>query len=321
MSDAKPTSAPGRADKGTRRRRLPFTQVAFAGHNRPEDLGDPTEVADGLKAAFAMLGRAGLHEAPLVTGLARGADLLAAEAWRAAKLGPCRGLRSSTWLNGRETEGHGRNAHLAQTRWLVGAADLLVVLWTGEHARGAGGTADAVRLALEHNIPVLWIRPGEPNALRLIRPEHLDEDFGFLEFLEELRFSRPPLVRKATPAAIHAALGRRHQRWGDLRQRAEDLRLERVAWALGVNTIRHGADVGAGRAVRQIRRLAGLPNGAFDARRVKAWGDWAVDELIVGQAVYHRARRPRHLEAISAASKRCRPPRGAIRTSPWVPYC
>jgi hypothetical protein len=82
--------------------------------------------------------------------------------------------------------------------------------------------------------------------------------------------------------------GRRHQRWGDLRQRAEDLRLERVAWVLGVNALRQGADIGGGRVAQHARRRAGLPNGAFDSRRLKAWGDWAVDELIVGQAVYHR---------------------------------
>ena len=383
-----------------------------------------------------MLVRAGARHARLITGLAAGADLLAATAWRAADLGPVHAVfpyldgmsdgsvdlaESATWLDGKSSEALGRNAHLAQTRWLIGSADLLVVVWTGEHARGAGGTADAVRLALEHNMPVLWIKPGEPDAMRLIRPEHLDEDFGFLEFLEELRFSRAPLVRKATPAALHEALadlglsgeapsqepaietpkpvlfirwwrayaafrrtlggtapafkarpapadllaepgfqrlteayertdtaanylgavhrshqilllgvaivatfvgsapslwpqtkltmmtielliavgafgvwlaterGRRHQRWGELRRRAEDLRLERVAWVLGVNAIRHGMNFSSGRLARHVRRMAGVPTGAYDAVRVKAWGNWAMDELIVGQAAYHRA--------------------------------
>jgi hypothetical protein len=31
-----------------------------------------------------------------------------------------------------------------------------------------------------------------------------------------------------------------------------------------------------------------LPTGAFDAARVKAWGDWVVGELITGQVAYHR---------------------------------
>src|SRR3569833_3151147 len=72
--------------------------------------------------------------------------------------------------------------------------------------RGAGATAAAGRPALEHGVPVLCIRPGEANRLQLIRPEHLDEDFGFLEFLDELRLGREPLVREATPTALQEAL-------------------------------------------------------------------------------------------------------------------
>ncbi|MDB5496633.1 MAG: hypothetical protein JWP28_664 [Phenylobacterium sp.] len=422
---------------------LQFTQVAFAGHNRTEDLGDTIHVSAGLETAFAMLSQAGVSDARLVTGLAPGADLLAAEAWKAAGLGPVHAvypfldeeaaagaaglMESGTWLDGRATEALGRNPHLAQTRWLIGAADLLVVVWTGEHARGAGGTADAVRLALEHGIPVLWIKPGDPDVLRLIRPEHLDEDFGFLEFLEELRFGREPLVRAAGPTTLHEALadlglradppedegeagphadrpprqhrldgnwrtyalfrrilggkappfarlatpadlaaepgfvlltqahaaadveasrlgsvhrshqvillavailaaiagsasgiwpntkllmvsieiflalgaflvwldserGRRHHRWGDARRLAEDLRLERVAWALGVSTVPHGANLLSSSAgARHVRRRAGLPSGVFGPDRVATWGAWAVDELIAGQAAYHRA--------------------------------
>lgn len=420
-------------------RDLGFTQVAFAGHNRAEDLGDPDRASAGLKTAFAMLAQAGVKEARMVSGLAGGADMLAAEAWRAAGLGPMHAvfpfldeevepsaaglMDSCTWLDGRVTESLGRNAHLAQTRWLIGIADLLVVVWTGDHARGAGGTADAVRLALEHGIPVFWIQPGEPCALRLIRPEHLAEDFGFLEFLEELRFGREPLVRTASPANLHEALvdlglgaappdlgdkeqdaptrkrplariwrtyavfrrvlggkalpftprpppadlvaqpgfawltrvqaiaddqasrlgavhrshqvillgvamlgafagsasslwpatkllmvvieillafgafavwldsehGHRHERWGDARRLAEDLRLERVAWALGVSTTPQGVRLNSSLRARHVRRQAGLPSGAYGPDRVQAWGGWAVDELIAGQGAYHRA--------------------------------
>ena len=421
-------------------RELGFTQVAFAGHNRSEDLGDPAEAAAGLKSAFAMLSQAGVKQARMVSGLARGADLLAAEAWRAAGLGPIHAVipfldevvdpaaaalaQSSTWLDGRTTESLGRNPHLAQTRWLIGVADLLVVVWTGDHARGAGGTADAVRLALEHGIPVFWIQPGEPCALRLIRPEHLAEDFGFLEFLEELRLGREPLVRAATPENLHEALvdlglgasppdlgdeqqelptpakrpqakiwrtyaifrrvlggkappftphfppadlmaqpgfawlsriqaiaddeasrlgavhrshqvillgvamlgafagsasslwpatkllmvvieiflalgafavwldsehGHRHERWGEARRLAEDLRLERVAWALGVSTAPQGVRLSSSVRARHVRRQAGLPGGMYDPDRVKAWGAWAIEELVAGQGAYHRA--------------------------------
>ena len=199
-----------------------FLQVAFAGHNRAKDLGDPATASAGLAKAFAMLSDAGVDAARLLTGLAPGADVLAAKAWRTAGLGPVQGvfpflgdeppreaaslMDAGTWLDGASTRAIGRNPHLTQALWMIGAADLLVVIWTGQHARGAGGTADAVRLALEHGIPVLWVRPGEPATLRLIRPEHLDEDFGFLEFLDELRLDRAPLVREASPEALRTAL-------------------------------------------------------------------------------------------------------------------
>jgi hypothetical protein len=416
---------------------LQFVQIAFAGHNRPEDLGDPAQAWAGLENAFALLAQAGVANARLVAGLAPGADLLAAEAWKAAGLGPVHAvfpflddtveggaealMDAGAWLDGRASEALGRNAYLAQTRWLIGAADLLVVVWTGEHARGAGGTADAVRLALEHGIPVLWVKPGEPDGLKLIRPEHLDEDFGFLEFLDELRLGREPLVRAASPQAVQEALhdlglraephrheappetapdrrffrhwrayaifrktlggsadpfeavplppdlaaepgfirltqahvaadaeasylgavhrshqvillgvailatiagtvgslwtqtelamvlielalaagafwvwmgaerGRRHQRWGEARRLAEDLRLERVAWTLGVNTAPHGSSMLASSPrARRVRREAGLPSGAFNPARVRSWGRWAIDELVTGQAAYHR---------------------------------
>ena len=201
---------------------LAFIQIAFAGHNRSEDLGDPRRVSAALKAMFELIRRAGVQRARLVTGMARGADLLAAKAWTAADLGPIHAVfpflddafeprdeqlvEASTWLDGAATQASGRNPYLAQTRWLIGVADLLVVVWTGDHARGAGGTADAVRLALEHGIPVLWLKPGARTSLKLIRPEHLDEDFGFLEFLEELRIAREPLVRPATPENVRQAL-------------------------------------------------------------------------------------------------------------------
>ncbi len=414
---------------------IDFMQVAFAGHNRSEDLGDVRAASQGLAAAFALLAEVGVTKARLLTGLAPGADVLAAEAWRTRALGPVHAIfpfldetpaesmwgwvDSATWLDGEEAEGLGRNPHLAQTRWLVGTADLLVVVWTGERARGAGGTADAVRLALQHGLPVIWIKTNTGGGLRLIRPEHVDEDFGFLEFLEGLKNGREPLVTEATAAsvsqalelrglvvqppepppppdglqvftrfsrayalfrrtlggtvppfisktapedlarqdgfvrltaaqgeadaeasrlgAIHrsqqvillafailgAAVGslsvvwpnvdlptagaelvltvgvlmiwhdserhRRHELWSGARRLAEDLRLERVAWSLGVSTISYKGEFLGGASARRLRRLAGLPEGRFDRNRVKGWGGWAVDELIAGQSAYHRS--------------------------------
>jgi hypothetical protein len=406
-------------------------QVAFAGHNRPGDLGDKEVLAGELKAAFAMLVAAGVSEARLLTGLARGADIMAARAWRETGLGPVHAVFSfltdtpgrnagdlmehGTWLDGAAARDSGRNPYLAQTRWLIGAADLLVVVWTGKHARGAGGTADAVRLALEHGVPVLWIQPGGAGP-QLIRPERLEEDFGFLEFLEQLTFAGTRLVQPGTPASLHRALadlglvrrleplaaeladaegppvarayrlfrrvlggravprrphpapadlqdqpgfvrlthaharadrqanelgavhrshqvillmvailaaaagsasalwpavkitmvslelglaivalmiwrdserGRRHQRWGEARRLAEDLRLERAAWAIGLSTAPHGVHLTSTADARHERRMAGLPTGQFDQTRIEAWGQWALDQLVAGQSAYH----------------------------------
>src|SRR5690349_8745537 len=131
-------------------------QIGFAGHNRAVDLGHRQQVLGGLDAAFAMIKAAGVSNARLVTGLASGADELAATAWSRAGLGPIHAIfpfletcdngetdaaclaQSATWLDGAATEARGRNPHLKQTRLVVEASDLLVVVWTGDRARGAG---------------------------------------------------------------------------------------------------------------------------------------------------------------------------------------
>ena len=413
--------------------------VAFSGHSRPQDLGDPAEAVAGLEAAFSMI--AAIGKAALLTGLADGADSLAVRAWSAMDLGPVHAVHpfldfrpdpaverlvgSATWLDGASLESGRRNPYLAQARGRSEAADRLVVVWSGARGRGAGGTADAVQVALHHNVPVLWVRPGRPSEIRLIRPEHLESDFGFLEFLEQLRGEAAPLVVPATAeelaralarlapleeadpgappppqargldrwlrgslwksyaaftrmvggrvastqpppvppddlraqagfrvltetyeaadaeasrlAAIHrsqqillliAAIGAaavgsspavwpefkiyavlielglalsalaisfggtrvgRHERWGEARRLAEQLRIERASWALGLSTLPRMPSEGPVRgAVRRVCRRAGLAEGPYDADRVRRWGSWAMGELIGGQAEYHR---------------------------------
>ncbi|MES2896088.1 MAG: hypothetical protein V4759_08665 [Pseudomonadota bacterium] len=198
-------------------------QLAFAGHNRANDLGHHEPVTEGLDAAFRLIREAGVERARLLTGLAPGADELAAEAWRLAQLGPIhavfpflddpeakaaelRGVQSATWLDGAAAEVLGRNPHLKQTRLVVEAADLLVVVWTGERARGAGGTADAVRCALETGLSVLWVKPSDSPRLRLIRPEKLPSDFDFLEFQEGLGAGNLSHVEEATETNVREAL-------------------------------------------------------------------------------------------------------------------
>ena len=200
-------------------------QIAFAGHNRAHDLGHHQPIVEGLDAAFGLLREAGVTAARLLTGLASGADELAAAAWRRAELGPIHAIfpflhdpdapaigpgelaESATWLDGATTETLGRNPHLRQSRMVVETADLLVVVWTGERARGAGGTADAVRHALDLGLSVLWIKPGEPPALRLIRPDELPSDFDFQEFQEGLAAGHPAHLHPATAETLRDALG------------------------------------------------------------------------------------------------------------------
>ncbi|MGZ3274704.1 MAG: hypothetical protein ACXU82_00520 [Caulobacteraceae bacterium] len=204
-----------------------FIQVAFAGHNRPEDLGDAGVVREGLDAAFARLHEAGIAHGRLFCGLAAGADVLAVERWRHSKLGsvhlvlpflddsqcpepPDAVGEMVTRLDGAAVEAEGRNPHLQQTRLIVEAADIVVVVWNGAAAKGAGGTADAVLYALELARPVLWINPADGGRVRLIQPEPLPIDFHFLEFLEGLAGPEPRHVMEPTPEALRAALSLGH---------------------------------------------------------------------------------------------------------------
>ena len=83
-----------------------------------------------------------------------------------------------------------------------------------------------------------------------------------------------------------SARAERHETWAAARRLAEQLRVERVGWALGLGRFASGGG-GTEQAVQDIRRRAGLAEGVFDADRVARWGDWAVAELIAGQAAYH----------------------------------
>ena len=203
-----------------------FIQVAFAGHNRPEDLGDVDFAQRAAADAFERLRQAGVDHARLLCGFAPGADTLAVEQWHRAGLGPTHlilpfldddapetggGIEAVTWLDGSATERDGRNPHLQQTRLIVEAADIVVVVWTGTAAKGAGGTADAVSTALELGRPVLWVNPADRGRVRLILPQPLPIDFHFLEFLEALQLPNPPHVQDATPETIRAALAMTQQ--------------------------------------------------------------------------------------------------------------
>ena len=197
--------------------------MAFAGHNRSRDLGDADRLRQELAGLFAGLAEAGFPRARLLTGLAAGADRLAVEAWRAAGLGPVHGVLpfltqdreaaaladAVTRLDGQAAEREGRNPHLAQTRFLVAQADLLVVVWGGGPARGSGGTADAVRLALAAGIPVLWAHAAS-EPLQLVEPDRLPPGLDFAELVEALPGAVPGLIAAPTTDDLRRALRGAH---------------------------------------------------------------------------------------------------------------
>lgn len=53
-------------------------------------------------------------------------------------------------------------AYLLVGESLVGSADLMIAIWDGEEARGPGGTANVVDMALKNSVPVIHIavKPG-----------------------------------------------------------------------------------------------------------------------------------------------------------------
>ena len=58
---------------------------------------------------------------------------------------------------------------------LVGAAVLMIAIWDGEEARGPGGTANVVQMALANSVPVIHIEvshdPGEIRIRALLDPD------------------------------------------------------------------------------------------------------------------------------------------------------
>lgn len=126
-------------------------RVAFAGHNRPEDLRDQTTIEAALRRTVDLICAAGVERAVLTTGLAEGADSLAVKVWSERGLGPVHAVlpflteepgaeqpdvaARRTVLDGAAIEAKGRSPHLVQTRWLIEDADLLIVVWNGEVAR------------------------------------------------------------------------------------------------------------------------------------------------------------------------------------------
>jgi len=198
-------------------------QVAFAGHRRPGDMGAADALEQKLSRVCAILKAAGLRRGRLLTGLADGADEIAARVWRNqamgpihailpflheghGKVGPGKAAQTGTWLDGATLQKAGGSPHLAQTRRLLAGADMLIAVWTGRAKRGLGGTADAIGLAVESGVPVLWINPRE-DAPRLISPLPMHLRQPTLEIIQRVSDGRAITTAEANAAELSRILG------------------------------------------------------------------------------------------------------------------
>src|SRR5262249_50165304 len=98
---------------------------------------------------------------------------------------------------------HAEDAYRAAGHMVLKQSDILLALWDGEEAHGRGGTAEIVRAALVHHIPVIWIPARPPHEMRLLRQKRargasdadwyeIDDDQCFPERIRSIL--RPPPV-------------------------------------------------------------------------------------------------------------------------------
>ncbi len=70
-----------------------------------------------------------------------------------------------------------QNAYLRVGEETVARCDILIALWDGEPARGVGGTADIVALALKQNMPVFIVSTSQPGKVELLNGGTLQVKF------------------------------------------------------------------------------------------------------------------------------------------------
>jgi hypothetical protein len=193
------------------------------------EIGRAFEIVAGAPLAKAYDGAPALR---LLVGAAPGADRMAAATWRAAGLGEIHFIypfrdpagddaftdqpskhdpdtrvapapEFAPWT-GIDAIGLGLadgQAHAEVGRWIVRHADMLACWWDGEPSRGAGGTNDTVRRALERGLPVIWLGPNM--APRLIDPEQAHHHADAAEAIADLASIAAPL--SAEPLAARLA--------------------------------------------------------------------------------------------------------------------
>lgn len=86
-------------------------------------------------------------------------------------------LHSLLELDGDPDDGYSASlGYLAAGRRVVAHSDILLAVWNGEREDGIGGTAQIVREALDHGVPVIWMRPDGDARLVVDRSSRSDFD-------------------------------------------------------------------------------------------------------------------------------------------------
>ena len=124
--------------------------------------------------------------------------------------------------------------------------DLLIAIWDGEEAAGIGGTAQIVSRAIGGGIPVVWIEPARPNAMKLswpspgkippanARPEETFRSADEAELAKAIAEIVAPPKQDEARNSLKLYLGEKERRWNFCPW------YPLLLWAYGVRPLRWG---------------------------------------------------------------------------------
>jgi hypothetical protein len=78
----------------------------------------------------------------------------------------------------RETPEQADVAYTAVGAFMVSKADVMLAIWDGKRARGDGGTGHVVQMALDAEVPVIWIDATTPHDVSVISPPTSGDNSG-----------------------------------------------------------------------------------------------------------------------------------------------